>query len=220
MPKFKDYSLYLVLSGEYCPQKDLLEIAGEAIAGGVDCIQMREKTMPHEELISLGFALKECCRRHGVLFIVNDDPVLAHEIGADGVHVGQEDMVHFSIPATRRIIGKDKIIGVSTHSLEQFKLANDLDVDYIAFGPLFSTQTKNYAIGTKDLPEVLRSAQKPVVCIGGINEQNISEVLGLGARNIAVIRRIMQAEDTTAAAKTLKHMIVERKKDGAHTDQR
>jgi thiamine-phosphate pyrophosphorylase len=218
MPKLKDFSLYLVLSSEYSLQKSLLDIVREAIDGGVDVVQMREKKMPHDELVSLGFALKDCCHKKRVLFIVNDDPVLAHEINADGVHLGQEDMIHFSIPATRRILGKNKIIGVSTHSLEQFKHAHDLDVDYIAFGPLFSTQTKSYAIGTKDLPEVMRVAQKPVVCIGGIGQTNIKEVLDLGVRNIAVIRQIMQADDCECAARDLKNALLERLLHGENKD--
>lgn len=218
MPQLKDFSLYLVLSSEYCPQKGLLDVARQAIDGGVDIVQMREKNMPHDEVVSLGFALKDYCHKKRVLFIVNDDPVLAHEVGADGVHLGQEDMVHFSIPATRRLLGKNKIIGVSTHSLEQFKTANDSDVDYIAFGPLFSTQTKNYSIGTKDVPEVMRIARKPVVCIGGIDQTNIKEVLALGVRNIAVIRQIMQAKDVAVSARILKDMIDERRKDGENKD--
>ncbi|MEN6487375.1 MAG: thiamine phosphate synthase, partial [Smithella sp.] len=179
-PFMTDNSLYLVLSEEYGGALPLLRIAEQAIAGGVDILQMREKYKSHEELINLGKRLASLCKKNGVTFIVNDDPLLAKTVEADGVHLGQEDIRQYPINLVRQIIGKDKIIGLSTHSLEQFRLANQMDVDYLAFGPIFSTKTKNYHIGTGDVSKVLQTALKPVVFIGGINTDNLDVLLAAG----------------------------------------
>ena len=102
------------------------------------------------------------------------------------------------------LLGKDKIIGLSTHSPEQFKIAQDQDFDYCAFGPVFFTKTKSYYIGTNDLGEVFQMAKKPVICIGGITLRNVKKLVALGATNIAVIRAITEAGDIGMAVKSLK----------------
>ena len=112
----------------------------------------------------------------------------------------------------RQLIGQDKIIGLSTHSLEQFHLANLMDVDYLAFGPVFPTRTKNYHIGTGDVSKVLQTALKPVVFIGGINTNNLDALLAEGASNIALIRDIMQAEDIVSRTKWYKSRLMINKK--------
>ncbi|MGB2601501.1 MAG: thiamine phosphate synthase [Candidatus Omnitrophota bacterium] len=194
-PIIKDHSLYLVTSEEYSEGRTSLEIATEAVAGGIDILQMREKTKPRDELIELGSKLSKLCEKTETVFIVNDDPFLANEVEADGVHLGQEDMQKYTLEVVRDIIGKGKIIGTSTHSVEQFETANNSDVDYIAFGPIFPTKTKDYAIGLKDISTVIDMALKPVVFIGGINLDNIDEVMVRGARNIALIRGITAVEN-------------------------
>ena len=204
MFKIKDYSLYLVISTEYSPKRSAIEIAKLAIPGGVDIIQMREKNKPAQELLKLAAELSKLCKENGVLFIVNDDPLIAKESGADGVHLGQEDMQKYSVKQARNILGENKIIGVSTHSLTQLKEANEEDVDYIAYGPIFTTKTKNYSIGTADIKEVLSIARKPVFFIGGINSVNLEEILKEGVRNIAVISAIIQADDIESAARSFK----------------
>lgn len=198
MAAITDDCLYLVLSEEYGAGRSLLEIAGQAVAGGVDILQMREKRKSPAELHRLGCALSELCKNNGVTFIVNDDPQLALALAADGVHLGQEDIQQHPIDAVRRLLGPDKIIGVSTHNLEQFRRANEADVDYLAFGPIFPTLAKSYHIGTGDIREALRIARKPVVFIGGIHAGNLDGLLDLGATRIALIRDIMQAEDVAA----------------------
>lgn len=191
-------SLYLVLSEEYGAGRSVMSIAEEAVAGGIDILQMREKHKSREDLLRLGSALGELCRKNKVTFIVNDDPLLAAELDADGVHMGQEDLQRCPLDEVRRIIGIDRIIGLSTHSLEQFQRANTLDVDYLAFGPIFPTQTKDYSIGTADIREALRVALKPVVFIGGVNTANIGIILKEGAASVALIRDIMQADDVAS----------------------
>lgn len=198
MRKIKDGSLYLVLSEEYGGGKPLMAVAGQAIAGGIDILQMREKRRSRAELLSLGNTLAECCRRNDVTFIVNDDPLLAVETNADGVHLGQEDLRQYPIENVRQLVGRDRIVGLSTHSLEQFQRGSELDVDYLAFGPIFPTRAKNYAIGTGDIQEVLRIAVKPVVFIGGVSTVNLSDLLDQGATSIALISDIMQADDIPA----------------------
>ena len=150
-PSFKERSLYLIISQEYSPERDPLEIAKLAILGGIDILQMREKNLSRDELVFLGTKLSGLCRDKNITFIINDDPFLVKETDADGVHVGQEDIAALPISEIRKIIGPEKIIGASTHSLEQFVKANAEDVDYLAFGPIFPTQTKSYFIGTGDL---------------------------------------------------------------------
>ncbi|MDP8298303.1 MAG: thiamine phosphate synthase [Candidatus Tantalella remota] len=207
MDKIINNSLYLVTGTEYSKGRDTLEVTEKAVLGGIDILQMREKDMSPEELLDLGLALKKLCSENNVTFIVNDDPHLAKELDADGVHLGQEDLLRYSVERTREIVGVNKIIGVSTHSVEQFRAACEKDCDYIAFGPVFHTLTKNYTIGIGDVEEVLSVAAKPVVFIGGINADNVGSVLDKGAKNIAVIRAVAQAEDVTAAACRIKDIM-------------
>ncbi|SEM43294.1 thiamine-phosphate pyrophosphorylase [Syntrophus gentianae] len=196
----KDRSLYLVLTEEYGNGRSLREIAAEAVAGGIDLLQMREKSKSREELLRLGGDLAALCRRNGVTFIVNDDPLLAAELDADGVHLGQEDLQRCPVDRAREILGRDRIIGISTHSVEQFRRASGLDADYLAFGPIFPTRTKDYSIGTAEIREVLRLATKPVVFIGGVNPANFEILRKEGVTFVALIRDIMQAQDIAARA--------------------
>lgn len=207
MPTIKDYSLYLVISREYAMRRPVLDIASQAIAGGVDILQMREKNMPHSELLGLGKSLAGLCREKGVTFIVNDDPLLAKEIDADGVHAGQEDLQRYPLSRIREIVGRDKIIGVSTHSLEQFEKAGQTDADYLSFGPIFPTMTKDYHIGTGQIKNVLRIAKKPVVFIGGIKLDNVDTILDDGVKIFGLIRDIVQADDVTARSKAFKEKL-------------
>jgi len=210
--KISDHSLYLVISEECGSGRSAIDIAKMAIAGGVDIIQMREKNKAGEELAVLGRRLSAACKKSGVLFIVNDDPVLAAGLGADGVHLGQEDMKKYPLTKARSVIGEDKIIGVSTHSFEEFKIANEEDCDYIAFGPVFPTKTKDYFIGTEAVKDVSGIARKPVFFIGGIGLSNIDGLLMKGARNIALIRGITEAEDIAAMTARFKEKLRSKRK--------
>jgi len=204
--------LYLVSSQQYSAGRTTLEVAKSAVAAGIDALQLREKNITKDDLTILGKKLSTLAKSKNIVFIVNDDPYLAAELDACGVHLGQEDIKKCSIEKTRKIIGKDKIIGLSTHSLEQIKQANKLDINYIAFGPLFETKTKNYSIGIKDLPKALRLSKFPLVCIGGINSNSIEEILKLGATNIAMIREITESQNIEEKVKQLKNLMVQYKK--------
>lgn len=212
MPKIDDYSLYLVISEEYGLGRSAAEIARQAISGGVDIIQMREKNKTRDELVKLACELSELCKEQDITFIVNDDPFIAKESGASGVHLGQKDILKYSIAEARNIIGNDKIIGVSTHSLTELKKANEDDVDYIAYGPVFATKTKDYFLGTKDIKEVLKMVKKPVIFIGGINLSNLDEILKQGAKNIAVIRGIIETKDVKVSARSFKARLIKERK--------
>jgi thiamine-phosphate pyrophosphorylase len=209
MNKINDRSLYLIISGEYANGRTALEVAKSAIAGGVDIIQMREKGKPRENLVRTGRELAGLCRENGVIFIVNDDPLLAKEVGADGVHLGAEDIKRFPLVKTRSILGPGKIIGVSTGSLAEFETANASGADYIGYGPVFPTKIKDGCSGTADIPKIMAGAGKPVFFLGGIDMSNVGEVLEMGGKNISVIRAICEADDITAATKKLKRRINE-----------
>ncbi|MBU1086106.1 MAG: thiamine phosphate synthase [Candidatus Omnitrophica bacterium] len=200
-------NLYLVLSSEYNQQMDVLAIAEQAILGGVDIIQMREKYLSYPKKVALGNKLRALCKKNNVMFIVNDDPYLAKQLDADGVHLGQTDLEKFSMPMIRQIIGRNKIIGISTHSLEQFKESLKQGCDYLAYGPIFPTKTKDYHIGISQIEQVLAVSDIPIVFIGGINLENIDIVLDLGARNIALIRAIMQSENIEQITREFKQKI-------------
>ncbi len=206
-----DYNLYLVISEECALGRHSGDIANEAISGGVDIIQMREKNKTKEELLTLGVTLGKLCKKSNRLFIVNDNASLAKEVEAAGVHLGQEDIQKFSVSSTRQIIGTKAIIGLSTHCFKQFEEANNNeDINYIAFGPVFPTKTKNYFIGTKEIEKVLQKAVKPVFLIGGINLSNMDELLNLGAKNIALIRGILEAKDIKAQSAAFKKKLEQR----------
>lgn len=206
-----NHRLYLVLSEEYGMGRPPASVAAQAIAGGIDVLQLREKQKSREDLVSMGKTLGALCRKNGVVFIVNDDPHLAYELDADGVHLGQEDMTRYPIEQVRHILGPDKIIGLSTHSPEQFYQGNEANVDYLAFGPVFPTQTKNYHIGTSDIKNILKAAVKPVFLIGGITAANMDIVLSAGATRVALIRDIMQAADVQSRAKWYKDNLMDSK---------
>ena len=203
-PKIKNGSLYLLVSAKYGRGRSPAEITKAAIAGGVDMIQMREKDRLSSELLDEASAIRAICRKNKITFVVNDDPMLAKKVDADGVHLGQGDAKLYTVNEARAILGKDKLIGLSTGSIEEVRLASNEDIDYIGFGPVFPTKEKIGCVGTGDIEKVLAIAKKPVFFIGGINISNIDELVTKGAKNIAVIRAILESEDITSAARVLK----------------
>jgi thiamine-phosphate pyrophosphorylase len=207
---FKDHMLYLVLSTEYTNGRPVVDVARQSIEAGIDMLQMREKALSNTGLLTLGSELLCLCRQRSVPFIVNDNPYIAKRLNADGVHLGQEDIKKYTLSKTRCMIGRNKIIGISTHSIQEFKAANSQAFDYIAFGPIFPTSTKDYNIGTGDIEEVLGISDKPVIFIGGINTLNIGSIIKKRAEHIAVIRAIAGADDVSLAVKTLKKIMRDR----------
>ena len=174
-----------------------------ALSGGVDIVQLREKSLPRREIELAALTFRRLCATYSALFIVNDDPDLARACRADGVHVGQDD-----IPAreVRETLGPDAIVGLSTHSEEQIAGANDEPVDYISVGPIWETPTKEGrpGVGLELISHAAESAAHPFFAIGGIDPANAGEVVGAGARRLCVVRAIRDAEDPAAAAERLR----------------
>lgn len=185
----------------------LLEIATRAIAGGVDALQIRDKHASDEQLVAGLRALRPLCDATGTLLILNDRPDLAVAGGADGVHVGQDDM---PVAEARRIVGEERLIGLSTHSPEQADAAVASGADHFGVGPVFATPIKADAdaVGTELVANAAR-LPLPSVAIGGIEAANVRSVLDAGAQRIAVVRAITEADDPQAAAALLRAAVDE-----------
>jgi len=182
--------------------QSLAQVLPAAVAGGVHILQLREKDATDSELTRFAREARALCDRLGVLLIINDRPYVALRTGADGVHIGQADM---SIDEVRELVGPGMLIGLSTHSRAQIDAAGDSVVDYIGVGPVHETPTKpgRPAVGLELVRYASRSARVPFFAIGGITQGNIVEVLHAGARRVAVVRAIAQAEDPERAARAL-----------------
>ena len=197
--------LYLILDQQYT-NRDIVSIAIEAAEAGVDVIQYREKILHGKGALSVAKRLREVTEEAGVMFIVNDDPALAIGAGADGAHLGQEDI---PVDVARRILGRDKVIGISTHSIEEALEAGRLDVDYIGFGPIFHSVTKRVTSphGLEGVRRIRGSVSMPVIVIGGIDQGNVSAVIRAGADGVAVISAVLSAPDVKKAVSELKEGI-------------
>ncbi|MGH2984829.1 MAG: thiamine phosphate synthase [Solirubrobacterales bacterium] len=173
-----------------------------ALTGGTRMIELRDRESPRNAVERSGQTFRRLADTYGALFIVNDDPHLAAELRADGVHVGQEDI---SPAEARQILGPEAIVGLSTHSREQIEAAAEQPVDYISVGPIWETPTKEGRPGTglELIGEAARIATVPWFAIGGINTENVAEVVEAGARRICVVRAIKDADDPADAARAL-----------------
>jgi len=197
--------LYGITAEKFSAGRSNIEVVRQMIAGGIRLIQYREKR-PHKsfaEMLTECQAIRQLTREAGVLFIVNDYPDIAQLVDADGVHVGQDD---FPVPEVRKLIGPDKLIGLSTHGPEQAAAAVRDGADYIGVGPIFSTQTKEDVcapVGLGYLDHVVRTCPLPFVAIGGIKEHNIGEVLAHGATTVCLVTEIVGAADIAASVRRL-----------------
>jgi thiamine-phosphate pyrophosphorylase len=202
--RFAPVKLYVLISESAC-KIPWLAAAEAAIDGGADCLQLREKTIGERELLSRARQLAELCRRRGALCIINDRPDIAVLAGADGVHLGQDDL---PAPLARRIVGNRAIIGVSTHNLDQARAAILDGADYIGVGPIYKSSTKprdfiaglEYAGAVADLPI-------PKVAIAGIGLENVDDVLATGIAAVAVTAAVLGCQDVRGAARRLKEKL-------------
>lgn len=185
--------LYGILDLGCVAADDALCMGEKLIAGGVDVVQLRAKKLPADAFLALAQKLAPIFRSAGIPFILNDHPELVQAAGADGAHVGQDDI---SVAQARRLAGAGAIIGKSTHSTAQ-ALAGMQEADYIGFGPLFPTPTKpDYtAIGLAEIAQVQQVSPVPVFCIGGIKLENLTPVLDAGARRVVIVSGILNAPD-------------------------
>ena len=196
-----DLSLYLVTDKSSDVEKFLKTIE-EAIKGGVSVVQIREKTAETLDFYNLALKVKEITTKYNVPLIINDRVDIALAIDADGVHVGQSDM---PCEVTRKLIGTDKILGVSAATITEAKKAQKDGADYIGTGAVFPTATKDNApsITKQNLKEIVESIDIPVVAIGGINNDNASELTDTGIAGLSVVSAIMSADDPKKASEEL-----------------
>jgi thiamine-phosphate pyrophosphorylase len=198
--------LYLVCPELAATERDLPDMVRAAVAGGVDVVQLREKHLPDDQLVAVAHAMRALCERIGALLIVNDRPLVAREVGADGVHVGQEDM---PVAEARELIGPELLIGLSTHAREEIDAPDAALADYIGVGPVHETPTKpgRPAVGLELVRYAAAHARKPFFAIGGLHAGNIAPVLEAGARRAVVLRAIAGAEDSEVAARELRERL-------------
>jgi thiamine-phosphate pyrophosphorylase len=195
--------LYVLISEKLCP-RPWLETAEQAILGGADCLQLREKDLDSGELLIRARQLVVLCQRHGAICIVNDRPDIAILSGADGVHVGQADLPAIE---ARKLVGTGKFVGVSTHNLDQARQAVRDGADYIGVGPIFrsSTKPRDFLPGL-DLAGQIVAANLPIpaVAIAGINRSNVDEVMASGIKAVAISSAVIGEKDVRSAAAAIR----------------
>lgn len=206
---FNKPAIYFIMGTVNSREKEPLFLLKEALAGGISHFQLREKgptTLSGDALEKFALECQALCQAYGVPFIINDDVELASAIGADGVHVGQEDMQCADV---RALIGPDKILGVSVHSIEEAEKAIAGGADYLGMGPVFGTSSKSDAKTPAGVHKIIEVAKRhpdvPIIGIGGITPANANEVWRAGASGIAVISAIAQAPDVSLQVERLKN---------------
>lgn len=201
----EDFGLYLVMTD---PVVGYERCCAAAVKAGVRIVQLRMKDRPRDEIVAVGRALRRITAGTQTLFIVNDDPSIAAEVAADGVHVGQGDM---PVAEVRRRYPSLRIVGLSTHSPEQARRAIDARPDYIGVGPVFATPTKKIpdpTLGVETAGRMIASVPFPAVAIGGLNLDTLPSVLAAGARNFAVVRAVCGSPDPYAAIRAIQALSV------------
>ena len=181
-------------------------MAEALLNGGIDLLQLRAKNLPEREIEKLGREVHTITAQHGVPLIINDHPEAARNVGAEGVHLGQDDM---PVSDARKIVGSDCAVGKSTHSLDQAIRAFYEGADYIGFGPLFATPTKpDYPpIGLAEIGKVHEAVRIPIFCIGGIKLDNLPKVIEAGAQRVVIVSGLLKATDTAGYAQAAKQLL-------------
>ncbi|MGE5584935.1 MAG: thiamine phosphate synthase [Bacillota bacterium] len=202
--------LYVVTDADLARGRSDEEVVSLAISGGATAIQFRAKGWEAKRMVEVGMALHKITADRGVLYIVNDRVDVATAVDADGVHLGQDD---FPVPLARRLLGPDKIVGLTVHNASQAAEAEDLGADYLGTSAVFPTDTKRYAtvdpLGLAGLERIVRATRLPVVAIGGISRSNAAEVMATGVAGIAVVSAVVAADDIEGAARGLRSVVDE-----------
>lgn len=208
---FESESIYALTGEEFSCGRTNLEVVRAMLAGGIRVIQYREKKKDARQMYEECLVIRRLTKEAGALFLVNDHIDLAIAVDADGVHIGQSDLPPVVV---RKLIGEDKVLGLSTHNPTEAQAAEALGcVDYIGVGPIFTTTTKadaQKAIGYDNLMAVRQAVSLPIVAIGGIKEAAVAETIAKGASMVAIISDLVGADDITEKARRL---IVAGKKD-------
>ena len=197
------FGLYLVITN---PATSYERCAEAAVTAGLRYIQLRMKKAAREQTLATAKNLRAITRGTTTRFIVNDDPAIAAEVEADGVHLGQDDM---SLPEARRLFPSLRLFGLSTHNPDQARRAVEVNPDYCGVGPVFATPTKEIpdpALGPEQAGAIIRTAPFTTVAIGGLNETNLAEVLKAGAINFSVVRYVCLAPATFDAIRRLQDL--------------
>jgi len=200
---FLDFDLYLVTDRTQAEGRDLLWVLESALEGGVQAVQLREKDLGGKELFLLAEKVKSLCSRYRASLLINDRVDVALGVDADGVHLGQAAL---PVAAVRGLLGREKLVGVSTHSLEEAQKAENEGADFILFGPVYFTPSKaayGKPLGLELLKEVVEKISLPVYAIGGIKPENIGATKSAGARGVALVSAVMGAAEPRAASREI-----------------
>lgn len=210
-----DVSVYLVTDRGLLAGRRLTDVVAAAVAGGVTCVQLREKEASGREFVRIAKELLEVLRPVGVPLIINDRVDVAVAADADGAHVGQDDI---PAAAARKMLGPDKILGVTVATPEEAAKAAEEGADYVGASAVFATPTKTDTgspMGIDGLRRLCMASPVPVVAIGGVNLENAGDMIRAGAAGVAVVRAIMAASDPKAAAQLLREVVESARQGGA-----
>jgi len=197
LQKLATARLYAIVDTGYVALDRIVPITEQLVLGGVDLIQLRAKKQTLEQVALLGESMRDVIPPDGPLFVLNDHPELVSGMGADGIHVGQDDL---SVDVARKQAGEGIIVGKSTHALDQAITAEKEGADYIGVGPIYATLTKpDYVpVGLALIGQVREAVRVPQFCIGGMNEQTLPEVIAAGARRVVIVSALLQSADIPA----------------------
>lgn len=204
----KSMLLYVVTDRSWLGENSLKDQVEDTLKAGASFIQVREKELPFDEFLREAIEIKNITDKYNIPFVINDNIEVAIQSNADGVHIGQDDM---PAPDVRKLIGQDKILGVSAATVKDAKLAEENGADYIGVGAMFSTDTKQDAnvISMDTLKDICNSVSIPVVAIGGINEKNVPMLKNSGVDGICLISAIFSKENIYEATKKLYDLSVD-----------
>lgn len=200
--------LYAVTDRSWTGRQTLPQQIEDALKGGATIVQLREKKLDFDSFVNEATEVKKICEKYGVPLIINDNVQVALKSGADGVHVGLEDM---SVKDIRKLVGSDFIVGATAKTVTQAKKAEDEGADYIGVGAVFPSPTKTNAIriSLEDLKEICASVSIPAVAIGGINKSNMKEIAGGGMKGVALVSAIFGADNIELECKILKELALQ-----------
>jgi thiamine-phosphate pyrophosphorylase len=198
--------LYVIIDRKICARKPLASLASQVASCGADIVQLRDKESPKKSVLKAAYAIRKTLSNKKTIFIVNDYIDVAKITDADGLHLGQDDC---SISTARRILGKDKIIGVSCKNVAQAKTAQKQGADYIGVGPIFATPTKPQAkpVGLSLIPKIKNSVSIPFFVLGGINKSNLKDIRAYGAQRIAVSSAVCVDRNTRVSTRQLAKLL-------------
>ena len=199
----KELMLYAVTDRHWLGDETLYDQVKKALDGGATFVQLREKKLDREDFLAEALEIQKLCKKYGVPFVINDEVSIAKDIDADGLHVGQSDMEAMDV---RKVLGPDKILGVSAQTVEQAIIAEKHGADYLGVGAVFATGSKDDAddVSHETLKAICEAVSIPVIAIGGITKDNVSELAGSGICGVAVISAIFGQNDIKKATEELK----------------